>query len=116
GEGLRGDLRRLWAWLLHFFRRPKRTIPMAVAATPAADPQQEILAGVRAVYRAFLIWADEQGMPRYRSETPDEFLRRLAGRFPEVQPESTLLTERYVTARYANDPVAASVVDEVRTA
>ncbi len=54
----------------------------------------------RSIYRQILAWAEAGGHGRKRSETPLEYLETLWECLPENREDLTLITDRYVRARY----------------
>jgi hypothetical protein len=66
---------------------------------------------VRHMYRATLSWGYEHRVVRREDETPEEFVRRLARRFPEQQDSISLLGILYNRIAYARGTVAP---DEIK--
>ncbi len=64
-----------------------------VQRTPTMHP-------IRELYRTVLQYAKSAGYPRSRSETPDEFCRRLSQHFPFAEPQLELITHAYIATRY----------------
>ncbi|HEU5228473.1 MAG TPA: DUF4129 domain-containing protein [Ktedonobacteraceae bacterium] len=95
-----------WSQLKAFFLALwRRFFPLP--AVQAAQVHEEEIAGtpmvrnIRELYRAMLRWADGQGYPRKKDETPYEFRQRLDERMPLVEPELSSMTEVYAAIRYA---------------
>jgi hypothetical protein len=61
---------------------------------------------VRHLYRACLSWGFEHRIVRRDDETPEEFMRRLAKRYPQQRDSITLLGNLYNRIAYARGKVA----------
>jgi hypothetical protein len=94
--GLKADLLNLLKLILSGLRTLGRLWPHKPRNRPAV---QEV-ASVRHIYRQFLRWARSGGIPRQTSQTPGEFLDKIADRLPEMRGELELITGQYVRARY----------------
>ena len=62
---------------------------------------------VRRTYAQMLRRAGSLGLVRASTDTPDEFSRRLAARWPDGTPDIALLTALYVRRRYSDTQLAA---------
>ncbi|WP_052887380.1 DUF4129 domain-containing protein [Thermogemmatispora carboxidivorans] len=72
------------------------------------------LASMRAIYRAFLEEAQQQGYPRLPSETPLEYRQRLEARTPLADPRLGLLTGAYLASRYGGQEPGAARMAQLR--
>lgn len=90
----------------------------ALSRQPAAD-KVDALTDARAIYRAFLRWAQRRGHVRAASLTPLEFHARLSRSIPEADPQMVRITARYLEARYAeqmpSETELARARDDLRT-
>ena len=62
---------------------------------------------VRHMYLAVLSWGYERRVVRGEEETPEEFIRRLARRFPEQQESLSMLGRFYNRIAYARGTISA---------
>ena len=74
---------------------------------PAANTMREI-------YRRLLTDAAKLGHPRAPTETPYEFVARLAQQFPFVEPQLLLITEVYTLTRYSGSIPEEAEVAQMR--
>jgi len=65
---------------------------------------------VRQMYRAILSWGYEQRVVMRDDETPEEFIRRLARRFPEQHEQLSLLGVFYNRIAYARGTIASKEI------
>jgi hypothetical protein len=96
------DLRSLLVWL---FKWTKRSSPGSVQNAPplpvvTGDKETEKLFSVRELYQALLWQGRQLGVPRRRSETPQEYSSIIKARLTAAQTEIDSLTEAYTFARY----------------
>ena len=61
---------------------------------------------VRHMYLAVLSWGYERRVIRSEEETPEEFIRRLARRFPEQQESLSMLGRFYNRIAYARGRIS----------
>ncbi|HEX8990278.1 MAG TPA: DUF4129 domain-containing protein [Anaerolineales bacterium] len=103
----------LITWLRGLFRSEKLPLTRSVAAarrrllgpTYPSDP-------VRRLYAQMLHRAETQGLPRAVAATPQEFCRRLEGRWPAASSDFATMTEAYVLRRYGDMTVGD---DQIQT-
>ncbi|MBX5459083.1 MAG: DUF4129 domain-containing protein [Thermogemmatispora sp.] len=72
------------------------------------------LESMRAIYRALLKEAGQQGYPRLPSETPLEYRRRLEAATPLADPHLERLTLAYLAARYGRQEPDAAGLAQLR--
>jgi Domain of unknown function (DUF4129) len=65
---------------------------------------------VRHMYLAVLSWGYERRVVRGEEETPEEFIRRLARRFPEQQESLSMLGRFYNRIAYARGTISAAEI------
>jgi hypothetical protein len=65
---------------------------------------------VRHMYRAVMSWGYERRIVRRDDETPEEFVRRLARRFPEQQERFSMLGIFYNRIAYARGKIGSSEI------
>ncbi len=65
---------------------------------------------IRHTFEAIEAWGRERQLTRADQETPEEFLRRLATKFPDQSESLLRLTQLYNRLAYANTPVDANDV------
>ena len=65
---------------------------------------------VRHMYRAVMSWGYEHRVVRREDETPEEFVRRLARRFPEQQERFSMLGIFYNRIAYARGSIGSSEI------
>ena len=65
---------------------------------------------VRHMYRAVMSWGYEHRVVRREDETPEEFVRRLARRFPEQQEQFSMLGIFYNRIAYARGTIRPSEI------
>jgi len=65
---------------------------------------------VRHMYRAVMSWGYEHRVVRREDETPEEFVRRLARRFPEQQEHFSMLGIYYNRIAYARGSIGSSEI------
>lgn len=65
---------------------------------------------VRHMYLAVLSWGYERRVVRGEEETPEEFIRRLARRFPEQQESLSMLGRLYNRIAYARGTISAAEI------
>ena len=65
---------------------------------------------VRHLYLAVLSWGYERRVIRSEEETPEEFIRRLARRFPEQQESLSMLGRFYSRIAYARGTISSSEI------
>jgi len=65
---------------------------------------------IRHTFEAIEAWGRERQLSRSDQETPEEFLRRLATKFPDQSESILRLTQLYNRLAYANTPVDANDV------
>jgi hypothetical protein len=70
---------------------------------------------VRYFYLSAAKRAAQAGQPRRPEQTPYEYRQALDGRFPELEPDLTGLTEAFIQARYTPRPVAEEDADAVKS-
>jgi hypothetical protein len=75
------------------------------------SPRQRVLF----YYQALLRRGDETGLPREKSQTPDEYAERLERSLPTVKDDILALTESFSEARYARHPVESEDANQVKT-
>jgi hypothetical protein len=68
------------------------------------DPRQRIYF----FYLALVRRGGEKGLPRYRSQTPDEYAAALNAALPDSGDDIHALTQAFITARYSRQPVEAA--------
>ncbi len=71
---------------------------------------------IRELYRQLLRLGAELGLPRFRYQTPHEYLLRLRTRTPERGDELVTVTEAYVRVRYTPHTPDHEEIAEVRAA
>ena len=69
---------------------------------------------VRYFYLSAARRASDAGQARRPGQTPYEYQHSLQERFPELEPDLTGLTDAFVAARYAADPVAEEEAEAVK--
>jgi hypothetical protein len=85
-------------------RRPRRR----------ASPRRELPADtVRRWYAEVLLAMERLGVPRPASGTPGEYLRTVAGAFPECAPGFTVLTRAYEDVRYGGRNLPGAEIDRL---
>jgi hypothetical protein len=77
----------------------------------ALSPRERILY----YYLSILRRAGQQGFPRRRAQTPNEYDDTLRPHLPEAQQEMNRLTQDFVEARYSKHPVGREREKQVRT-
>jgi hypothetical protein len=70
---------------------------------------------VRYFYLSAAKRAAQAGQPRRPEQTPYEYRQALDGRFPDLEPDLTGLTEAFIQARYTPRPVAEEDADAVKS-
>ncbi len=100
GAAVRGGLARL---RLPSTRPSTLRLPGNVLRIRALSPQER----VRYFYLLAVRRAAERGLVRPPHKTPQEFLDDLASAWPEAEADTQALTEAFIAARYANQPVEA---------
>jgi hypothetical protein len=70
---------------------------------------------VRRIYAALQAQAEALGLGRREAETPNEYLPRLAARFPEFGGDLTTITNAYVAVHYAQQDATEAQVRELRS-
>jgi hypothetical protein len=65
---------------------------------------------VRHMYLAVLSWGYERRVVRGEEETPEEFIRRLARKYPEQQESLSMLGRFYNRIAYARGTISASEI------
>ena len=65
---------------------------------------------VRHIYRAVMSWGYEHRVVRREDETPEEFVRRLARRFPEQEEHFSMLGIYYNRIAYARGSIGSSEI------
>ncbi|WP_181391923.1 DUF4129 domain-containing protein [Deinococcus irradiatisoli] len=88
------------AWFVLSLKEPPEDQPEARPVPETDTPAEEALGRVRAAYAATLRRLASRGLSRATHETPDEFLRRAAARWPELQTPLAHLTGAYRPVRY----------------
>ena len=68
---------------------------------------------VRHTFEAMEAWGRERAMPRSEQETPEEFLRRLAAKYPDQSESILRLMQLYNRLAYANAPADATEVKQL---
>ncbi len=74
------------------------------------------VSAIRELYRQLLRLGAEVGLPRFRYQTPYEYLPRLRARVPERDGELGTMTEAYVRVRYTPHLPDREEIAEVRAA
>lgn len=69
---------------------------------------------VRYFYVSAARRAAQAGQPRRPAQTPYEYEDSLGGRFPDLEPDLSGLTEAFVEARYSRESVEAEDVERVK--
>jgi hypothetical protein len=88
-------------------RLPFQSGRKSTSSTPEA-------ASVRELYRRFLHWAAAGGYPRHVSQTPHEYLGKLADLLPEARQDLAFITQQYVSARYGIWSQTADELSQLR--
>jgi hypothetical protein len=98
----RADLRSLLAWLFRWTKKIKPHSIQNVPPPPAITGEKETdrLFSVRELYQALLWQGRRLGVPRRRSETPQEYSLIIKTHLTAVQAEIDSLTEAYTFERY----------------
>lgn len=78
--------------------------------TPRLQPEQI----VRHTFRALIAWGREHRVNRTEEETPDEFVRRVARKYPEQLSNLVHLGNLYGRIAYAKRPVNANELGPLR--
>ncbi len=78
--------------------------------TPRLQPDQI----VRHTFRALIAWGREHRVSRTEEETPDEFVRRVARKYPEQLSNLVHLGNLYGRIAYAKRPVNANELGPLR--
>ncbi len=97
------DLRSVFAWLFRWMHRRKKsadTPPEAVISALAMDKDNARLFTIRELYQALLWQGRETGTPRFSTETPYEYEKRLSKQRETISEELNNLTEAYIVDRY----------------
>jgi hypothetical protein len=98
-------------------RRPRRASPLTLA--PSASrflslrrlPPREL---IRYFYLSTAKRAAHAGQPRLPGQTPYEYQASLDGRFPDLEPDLTGLTDAFIQARYSPQPVYRADAETVK--
>lgn len=113
------QLRAWWDRLLGRFRRP------VVAEMPVEEDDLALLQGradmvgtltIRQIYARLLSRARKAGYPRAPQQTPNEYLRVLAGALPDIRPDLEAITSAYLEARYSPYPASTTAVNSANEA
>jgi hypothetical protein len=71
---------------------------------------------IRHIYRRLCAVAAAYGYPRPPNQTPNEFLATLAQVWPNLLPESRVITEAYNRVRYGELPESKAEMDAIKAA
>ena len=116
----------LWSWklfkaqLLSLFqavwnrllRKKKKVVEEPLSEEPLSGAAP--IRTIREIYRAFLKWASQRGLPRKRYETPEEFRQRLLKQYPQHSHELQELTAAYASIRYGGLVPDERTLEQVR--
>jgi len=94
-------LNQLKNWLARWRRRPPAAAPLPYLPLTGDDPRVI----VRRLYQTLLAWAAAQGQSREPRQTPAMYADVLTTLSPQSPAAIGTLTEVYVRARYANEPL-----------
>ena len=85
-------------------------IPITLSGMDDLSPREQVIA----LYQHTLQQAEQHGLPRPPSQTPNEFARALAKTLPDAAADVSTLTAQFSTARYSSQTVQAEQVSLVR--
>ncbi|WP_069805374.1 DUF4129 domain-containing protein [Thermogemmatispora onikobensis] len=113
---------QIWALLQALLRRMQEVLLRGRQAASARWRLQQrarheatkSLASMRAIYRALLEEARQQGYPRLPSETPLEYRQRLEAKTPLADPRLGMLTGAYLPARYGRQEPETARMAQLR--
>lgn len=78
--------------------------------------RRRIAASIRRVYQQMCDAAGAYGYPRLEAETPYEYLASLSHVWPQGVPQTTLITQAYVRARYGEIPETQQELTQIMAA
>jgi uncharacterized protein DUF4129 len=113
GQEFRSWLKSAGCWLWHLLRRLWSGFKAETTLTPPAEAG---LTPVRQLYRYFLRWATERGLPRASRQTPLEFRAVLLREYPTAEIPLRRITDAYCRARYSQGPLRREDVDAAQEA
>ncbi|XZE32630.1 DUF4129 domain-containing protein [Pirellulaceae bacterium SH501] len=93
---------------------PEQASSFASYANPFGTAQLKPEQIVRHTFRALIAWGREHRVNRTEEETPDEFVRRVARKYPEQLSNLVHLGNLYGRIAYAKRPVNASELSPLR--
>lgn len=125
-------LEQVWAWLKGVFVQAKSEIAGVVQIgrerarqlvagrgfgdgwinLRGLDPRQRIYF----YYLAFIRRSGEKGLPRDRSQTPDEYAAALQTALPAADQDIHALTQAFIAARYSRQPIEPQQAQSVESA
>lgn len=85
-------------------------IPITLTGMDDLSPREQVIA----LYQHTVQQAEQHGLPRPPSHTPNEFARALAKTLPDAAADVSTLTAQFSTARYSSQTVQAEQVSLVR--
>jgi len=106
----------LLSWLRRLVRPERIPLPRSAAAaarrrllgpTYPADP-------VRRLYAQMLHRAEGRGLPRAAAGTPQEFCRKLEGRWPAASGDFAAMTDAYMLRRYGDIAIAEELIEVLK--
>ncbi len=90
-----------------------RAVPLSFGVL---SDEMETRRAIRKLYQNLLVWAQAQGQPRAKQQTPLEYGRILQQPFPPQAEAIDTMTTHYLRARYAADPPTAAQVQATEAA
>jgi len=100
----------LWGRLKTALGMPRRIIALLIARRrPLAGAAQE-------AFRRLCAWGRISGLPRKKSETPAEYVSRLASRFPSLEETLILFSRGVEEELYGGRLLAAADIDRLKEA
>ncbi len=78
--------------------------------------RRRVAASIRRIYQQMCDTADACGYPRLEAETPYEYLASLSHVWPQGAPQTALITQAYVRARYGEIPETREELAQILTA
>lgn len=82
----------------------------------SGSSRRRVAASIRRVYQQMCDAADAYGYPRLEAETPYEYLASLSQVWPQGIPQTTLITQAYVRARYGEIPETRQELAQIMAA
>ena len=67
-------------------------------------------------FRRLCAWGRISGVPRKKSETPDEYIRRLAARFPSLEQTLVIFARKLEKELYGKRILAAAEIEQLKAA